>query len=128
MLFVSIHADPRTDYPYFWGHPDEIGEGAGEGANLNLPLPRGAGRRDYEAALDEALERIAGFGADLLVCSYGADTFSGDPISFFRLDTADYPALAKRVAGLGVPTLVVMEGGYAVDALGANLAAFLSGF
>ena len=128
LLFVSIHADPRTDYPFFWGHADERGEGPGEGATLNLPLPQGTGRRDYEAALDTALEAIAAFGAELLVCSYGADTFSGDPISFFTLDTADYPALAKRVESLGLPTVVVMEGGYAVDALGANLAAFLSGF
>jgi acetoin utilization deacetylase AcuC-like enzyme len=128
LLFVSIHADPRTDYPFFWGHADERGEGPGEGATLNLPLPQGTGRRDYEAALDTALEAIAAFGAELLVCSYGADTFPGDPISFFTLKTGDYPALAKRVASLGLPTVVVMEGGYAVDALGANLAAFLSGF
>ncbi|HEY5723688.1 MAG TPA: histone deacetylase family protein [Allosphingosinicella sp.] len=128
VLFASIHADPRTDYPFFWGHADETGEGAGEGANLNLPLPQGTGRRDYEAALDNALGAIAGFGAELLVCSYGADTFSGDPISFFMLETKDYQPLAKRVASSGLPTLVVMEGGYAVDALGANLAAFLSGF
>jgi acetoin utilization deacetylase AcuC-like enzyme len=128
VLFVSIHADPRTDYPFFWGHADELGEGLGEGANLNLPLPQGTGRRDYEAALDTALAAIAAFGAELLVCSYGADTFSGDPISFFTLETADYPVLAMRVGSLGLPTMVVMEGGYAVDALGANLAAFLSGF
>ena len=128
VLFVSIHADPRTDYPFFWGHADERGEGAGEGANLNLPLPQGTGRSGYEAALDRGLEAIEAFGAELLVCSYGADTFSGDPISFFTLETADYPALAKRVASLGLPTLVVMEGGYADEALGANLAAFLSGF
>jgi acetoin utilization deacetylase AcuC-like enzyme len=128
ILFVSIHADPRTDYPFFWGHSDERGEGAGEGANLNLPLPQGTGRRDYETTLDRALEAIAAFGAELLICSYGADTFSGDPISFFTLQTSDYSALARRVASLRLPTLVVMEGGYAVDALGANLAAFLSGF
>jgi len=64
----------------------------------------------------------------VLICSYGADTFAGDPISSFTLDTPDYPGLARRIAALGLPTLVVMEGGYAVDALGANLAAFLSGF
>jgi acetoin utilization deacetylase AcuC-like enzyme len=127
VLFVSIHADPRTDYPFFWGHADENGEGEGEGATLNLPLPQGSGRDAYGRALDQALERIALFAPDLLVCSYGADTYGGDPISFFTLETSDYPAIARRVASLGLPTLVVMEGGYAVDALGANLAAFLSG-
>ena len=128
VLFVSIHADPRTDYPYFWGHADEAGEGEGAGANLNLPLARGAVLADYLPALDGALERIAVHAPDLLVCSYGADTYAGDPISHFRLDTADYAALACRIAALGVPTLVVMEGGYAVDALGANVAEFLSLF
>jgi acetoin utilization deacetylase AcuC-like enzyme len=128
VLFVSIHADPRTDYPFYWGHADEKGEGEGEGATLNLPLPQGSGRDIYARALDAALERTAGFAPDLLVCSYGADTFAGDPISSFTLETSDYPALGRRVDSLGLPTLVVMEGGYAVDALGANVAAFLSGF
>ena len=128
VLFVSIHADPVRDYPFFWGHADETGQSEGEGANLNLPLPRGTGIREYRPALDQALERIAGFGADLLVCSYGADTFGGDPISHFTLDTPDYPLVARRIASLDLPTLLVMEGGYAVDSLGANVAAFLSGF
>lgn len=128
VFFASIHADPRTDYPFYWGHGDETGSGAGEGATLNLPLPRGTGRRDYEAALDRALEAVAGFDADLLVCSFGADTFAGDPICAFALETADYAPVAGRIASLGLPTLIVMEGGYAVDRLGANVAEFLSGF
>jgi acetoin utilization deacetylase AcuC-like enzyme len=128
VLFVSIHADPRTDYPYYWGHADETGEGEGEGANLNLPLARGASMAAYAPALDRALERIHAFDPDLVVCSFGADTFAGDPISFFELRTDDYPRLAARIASLGLPVLIVTEGGYSVDALGANVAAFLSGF
>ena len=128
VLFVSIHADPRTDYPYFWGHADERGEGDGDGATLNLPLPRGADLAGYLPALDTALARIAAFAPELLVISYGADTFAGDPISFFTLQTADYASLATRIAALSVPALIVMEGGYALDALGANVTSFLSGF
>jgi acetoin utilization deacetylase AcuC-like enzyme len=128
ILFVSIHADPATDYPFYWGHADEIGEAAGEGATLNLPLPQGTTIEPYHRALGTALERIAAFRADLLICSYGADTFAGDPISHFALQTEDYPLLARDIAALGTPTVIVMEGGYAVDALGANIAAFLSGF
>jgi acetoin utilization deacetylase AcuC-like enzyme len=128
VLFVSVHADPRQDYPYFWGHSDEAGEGEGEGSTLNLPLPRGTDLAAYEPALDSGLGRIAAFGADLIVTSYGADTFAGDPISHFRLQTTDYRALARRIAGLNLPSLIVMEGGYAVDSLGANVASFLSGF
>lgn len=127
VFFASLHADPRTDYPFFWGHADECGTGAGAGANLNLPLPRGTGIRDYEAALDRALAAIAAFDAGLLVCSFGADTFSGDPISFFALETADYAPIARRIVSLGLPVLAVMEGGYAVDELGANVASFLEG-
>jgi len=128
VLFVSIHADPATDYPFFWGHADETGEGEGEGITLNLPLPHGTGLAGYRPALAQALERIAAWGADVLICSYGADTFEGDPISHFALSTGDYPVLARDIAALRLPTVIVMEGGYAVDALGLNVAAFLSGF
>ena len=128
IFFASLHADPRTDYPFFWGHSDETGEADGEGATLNLPLPRGTELPAFEAALDQALDRIADFAPDLLLVSYGADTYEGDPISHFRLQTTDYPKFAKRVVSLGLPTLIVMEGGYAVEALGENVAAFLSGF
>jgi len=128
VLFVSIHADPVMDYPYFWGHADETGEGEGEGATLNLPLRRGTDLAAYLPALNTALERIAAFAPDLLVVSYGADTYAGDPISHFRLQTSDYRVLGERIAGLGLPTLIVMEGGYAVDALGANVGSFLESF
>jgi acetoin utilization deacetylase AcuC-like enzyme len=127
VLFVSIHADPRTDYPFFWGHADEIGEGSGEGFTLNLPLRRGVDLAAYLPALATALERIATFAPNLLIISYGADTYAGDPISHFRLKTEDYATLARQIASLGIPTLVVMEGGYAVDALGINTASFLEG-
>jgi acetoin utilization deacetylase AcuC-like enzyme len=128
VLFVSIHADPSTDYPFYWGHADETGEGEGEGATLNLPLPRGTGMTAYLPALETALGRIAGFAPHMLLVSYGADTFEADPISFFKLKTPDYADMARRIASLRLPTLVLMEGGYKVDALGANVAAFLSGF
>ncbi|HEY0085005.1 MAG TPA: histone deacetylase family protein [Allosphingosinicella sp.] len=128
LFFASIHADPKTDYPFYWGHADETGTGEGKGATLNLPLPRGTTAEGFSAALDTALQAIARFGADMLLCSFGADTYAGDPISFFDIQKEDYPRIARRIAGLGLPTAIVMEGGYAVDALGANVAAFLSGF
>ena len=128
VFFASLHADPATDYPFYWGHADETGDGAGTGTTLNLPLPRGTAIAPYLAALDIALARIAAFAPSLLVVPFGADTFAGDPISGFALATADYPAVAARIASLGLPALVVMEGGYATAELGANVAAFLSGF
>jgi acetoin utilization deacetylase AcuC-like enzyme len=128
VLYVSIHADPVMDYPYFWGHADEVGEGVGEGANLNLPLPRGTDWSGYQPALVQALDRIERQEPELLIVSFGADTYEGDPISYFELKTGDYAPMGRRIASLALPTVVVMEGGYAVDALGANLAGFLSGF
>ena len=128
MLFVSIHADPATDYPFYWGHAEERGEGAGEGKTLNLPLPRGTQAVAYLAALEKGLQAIRDHGAELIVLSFGADTFEEDPISQFKLRRDDYPVIAGRIASLGLPVLVVMEGGYAVDALGHNVDAFLSGF
>jgi acetoin utilization deacetylase AcuC-like enzyme len=128
VFFASIHADPATDFPYFWGREDERGEGEGGGANLNVVLPRGTDWPPYRRALVSALDAVGRFAPDLLVVSFGADTFEGDPISGFALRTEDYPAMGGHIATLRLPTLVVMEGGYAVDALGRNVAGFLSGF
>jgi acetoin utilization deacetylase AcuC-like enzyme len=127
VLFVSIHADPATDYPFYWGHADETGEGQGAGATLNIPLPHGTGITGYLPALDRALAGVRAFLPDLLVVSFGADTFEGDPISHFAIRTEDYGAMAGAVDALGLPTLIVMEGGYAAAALGANVARFIGG-
>jgi acetoin utilization deacetylase AcuC-like enzyme len=123
VFFASIHADPSTDYPFFWGHADES-----SGNILNLPLPRGTDWSGYAPALTQALDWIEEAQAELMMVSYGADTHEADPISHFKLKTSDYAPMARRIATLGLPTLIVMEGGYAVEALGANVTELLSGF
>lgn len=128
VFYASVHADPATDYPFYWGHADEVGADAGRGATLNLPLPHGTKVDAFRRAQEQALDAIARFGPDALVVSFGADTWVGDPISQFALETQDYAMLARDIAGCGWPTAIVMEGGYAVDALGLNVATFLSGF
>jgi acetoin utilization deacetylase AcuC-like enzyme len=128
VFYASVHADPRTDYPFFWGHADETGEGDGLGATLNLPLPHGTTIDAFRAAQTTALDAIAAFDPGLLVVSFGADTWEGDPISHFALTTPDYAVLAADIAARGWPTAIVMEGGYAVDALGHNVDSFLRGF
>ena len=127
VLFASIHADPIMDYPYYWGHADETGAGAGEGATFNQPLPRGTTWEGYAPALDHALDRITRFGAKFLVISYGADTFEADPISHLKLTTDDMGRIGERISTLGLPSVTVMEGGYNIEALGRNVDAFLSG-
>lgn len=128
VLYVSIHADPATDYPFFWGHADEVGAKAGKGATLNLPLPRGTTIHGFRAAQATALDTIARFDPGLIVISFGADTWEGDPIANFALTTADYAVLGADIAARGWPTVIVMEGGYATVELGHNVASFLSGF
>jgi len=127
VFFASIHADPKSDYPYFWGHADEKGEGDGEDATFNQPLPRGTTWETYAPALDKALARITAFGAKALIVSYGADTFEQDPISEFKLTTQDMHRIGAAIATLDLPTLTVMEGGYRIDALGRNVEAYLAG-
>ena len=128
VFVASLHADPRTEFPYFLGHADETGTGQGAGTNLNLPLPSGTGYAAWAEALEQAIAAIAAHRAEALVVSLGVDTYRGDPISRFTLDRDDYPAIGARLARPGLPTALVMEGGYAADALGENVAGVLRGF
>ena len=128
VLTVSIHGDPRTEYPFFLGHADERGAGAGEGFNLNLPLPRGTGFTRWREALHSGLAAIRAFGADALVVSLGVDTFEGDPISGFLLRSPDYLRVGHDIASANLATVFVFEGGYAVDEVGINTVNVLEGF
>lgn len=128
VFFASIHGDPRTEYPFYLGHADETGSGPGQGANLNVPLPRGTDFVRWSAALEHCLQAIARFGADALVVSLGMDTFEGDPISGFTLHSADYLRVGQRLAAVGLPTVLVFEGGYAVDEVGVNAVNVLEGY
>jgi acetoin utilization deacetylase AcuC-like enzyme len=128
VLTISLHADPRQEYPYFTGHEAETGGGAGEGANRNLPLPWGTGFDRWSEALDAACAEVATSGADALVVPLGVDTHEADPISRFRLQSPDYLRIGARIANLELPTLFVMEGGYATDVIGTNVANVLEGF
>lgn len=128
VLFLSIHADPRQEFPYFLGYSDEIGRGAGEGFNVNYPLPWGSGFDLWRQALEDACARIAHFEPAALVVSLGVDTFKDDPISQFTLESEDYLEVGSRLAQLGLRTLFVMEGGYAVEAIGVNAVNVLTAF
>lgn len=125
---VSIHADPAREYPFYLGFADERGAHAGEGYNLNLPLEAGVDDRRFQSVLDQALNAIAAYAPAYLVVSAGFDTFSDDPLGDFAVTTAGYAAIGAQIAQLGLPTLFVQEGGYAVDALGRNVASLLTGF
>jgi len=127
VLFLSLHGDPAEAFPYFLGYAEETGLGAGEGYNVNYPMPPKTPYSKWSEALDDALGRIRAFGADSLIVSFGADTFENDPISFFKLTSADFIDMGRRIAPLNLPTLTVMEGGYAVSEVGTNTVNLLLG-
>jgi len=124
VLFISIHADPHADYPYYSGHADETGAGAGQGCNMNLPLARGAGPAQWFAALETACLRMAGFAPQALVVSLGVQP----PQFHFGLAGAGFLRIGERIGYLGLPTAFVLEGGAAGQELGINVVNVLEGF
>jgi acetoin utilization deacetylase AcuC-like enzyme len=127
VLYVSLHADPRTNYPYFCGFEAETGEGLGTGYNMNIPLPDYCDNETYYKALDKALERIADYGPRHLIISMGFDTFDKDPLGDFHLTADAFTRIGATLRQANLPTLAVLEGGYDVDDLGENASNFAEG-
>lgn len=127
VLTVSIHADPKNKFPYYWGFEDEIGVGLGKGKNLNIILSSGANNKDYDKSLKKALEKIKNFNPKYLVISLGLDTYKKDSLGDFKLTTDYYRVMAKKIKSLGYPTVIIQEGGYHED-IGKNVVSFLSSF
>ncbi len=125
---INFHADPMQEYPYFLGHKDETGTGAGEGFNINYPMPFGTEFETWFAALEVGCSKLEAYKPDVVLVSLGVDTFEKDPISRFKLRSEHYPQIGARIAKLGLPTLFVMEGGYAVAEIGVNAVGVLTGF
>ena len=124
MLYVSVHGDPTNFYPGVAGFADERGAGKGEGFNLNLPMAHGASEADFLGQLDVALAAVKGFGAEVLVLSLGFDIFELDPQSKVAVTREGFARLGERIRSLGVPCLIVQEGGYHLESLEDNARAF----
>jgi len=127
VLTVSIHGHPRFAYPYFTGFEDERGEGEGEGFNLNLPRPENLDGERYRKTLGKALHRIEEFSPQFLVVALGLDTAKGDPTGTWSLMAKDFEENGRLIGTLGLPTLVVQEGGYRTRTLGQNARNFFRG-
>jgi acetoin utilization deacetylase AcuC-like enzyme len=125
--YVSLHGDPARAYPYSVGFADETGTGRGLGCNINYPMPLRANDDTYVAALADACERISSFGPSLLIVSLGLDTYITDPISDLAVTTEGMRRCGDVVRQLGLPAVVLQEGGYDVSALGANVQSWLVG-
>lgn len=126
--FLSIHADPKQEFPYFLGYADELGKGRGEGFNFNYPLPWGTQWDKWQDALQQGLKEIDQYSPDALIISLGVDTYFEDPISRFALKSEHFLRMGEQIAKAKIPTLFVMEGGYATEAIGVNVCNVLDGF
>jgi acetoin utilization deacetylase AcuC-like enzyme len=128
VLYASLHIDPNLDFPFFNGYAHETGGLSAPGSTLNLPLPPGIDSVGYLQALDGLLATVRAFQPAALIVSLGFDPYHGDPFSAFRVESGIYPAMGSRIAALALPTLLVQEGGYAVDMLPKMAEGFLEGF
>ena len=127
VLTVSLHGDPSFAYPFFTGFDDETGEGEGLGYNCNMPLPETLDGEGYRVALASALQRIREFAPQFLVVALGLDTAKRDPTGTWSLQRPDFEKNGELIGALGLPTLVVQEGGYRTVSLGGNAASFFTG-
>jgi acetoin utilization deacetylase AcuC-like enzyme len=125
--FVSIHGDPARAYPYFAGFRDEIGAGNGRGTTSNHPMPERSDDDEYLTTLAVARDQIDAFAPSFLVVSLGLDTYFDDPISDLAVSADGFERCGAAVRDLGLPTVVLQEGGYATDELGENARRWLLG-
>ena len=128
VFYGSVHTDPSAYYPHFAGYADEVGAGAGEGANLNLPLPFGAGDAEFIAANARLCDALKSHGSEVLILSAGWDAHRDDPLSKLAVSTDAYARIGELYGRLGLPTLVVQEGGYSLEAVAAASHAFTHAF
>ena len=127
VLTLSLHGHPRHTYPYFSGFEEDNGAGAGEGFNLNFPMPEGLDGSRYREFLARALKAVKRFDPHFLVLALGLDSAKGDPTGSFTLGAKDFRENGKMIGALQLPTLVVQEGGYRTRSLGVNARNFFEG-
>ena len=126
VLYVSVHGDPTNFYPGVAGFGEERGSGAGLGYNLNLPMAHGSSEADFLARLEQALAAVKDFGDEELVLSLGFDIYELDPQSKVAVTRDGFAILGQRIRSLGLPCLIVQEGGYHGDSLEDNARAFFA--
>ena len=126
VLTLSIHCDTSDYYPFYAGYADERGKGAGEGLNVNLPLPKQSGDAVFLDAVCEALSLCRKANVEALVVALGLDAAKDDPLGAFNVTAEGFAEASTLISQLALPSVLVQEGGYLCDALPKNLAAFLT--
>ena len=128
MLVGSVHVDPGAGwFPHFVGFADETGSGDGAGANKNLPLPPGAGDEPWLDAVNELADWARTAGATSLVVPLGVDAAAGDRESPLCVSAGGFRRAGRLLGGLGLPTVLVQEGGYDLASLGQLVREVLRG-
>jgi acetoin utilization protein AcuC len=115
VMTISLHESGKTLFPW-GGFEDELGEGAGLGYNVNVPLPA----ETYDEAFLEAFDAVAvplaeNFKPDALVLELGMDILAGDPLTHLRMTNNVVVEIVERVMKLNCPILVAGGGGYHVE-------------
>jgi len=116
VLTVSIHQD--RNYPMDQGAAEDRGSGAGQGFNLNVPLPPGCGHNAYVEAMERlALPAVRAFDPDVLIIACGFDAAGMDPLGRMMCHTATYQTMTRQVMELAVDVCdgrlaMAHEGGY----------------
>lgn len=128
VLTLSVHADPANYFPFYTGYADESGVGAGLDHNHNFPLAEGADDQTWHKTLADMLALARSYQPVAVVVALGFDASVDDPIGAFGVTTDGFSKAASMIAGLGLPTVLVQEGGYLCDALPLNLSVFLKSF
>ena len=127
--YGSAHVDPGAGwFPHFAGFAAERGRDEGAGANRNLPLAPGAGDDEWLRAVMQLADETVAWGARTLVVSLGVDGAAADSNSPFALTPGGYAAIGETLGRIGVPTVLVQEGGYVVEMIGELVLAALRGF
>jgi acetoin utilization deacetylase AcuC-like enzyme len=129
VLYCSVHVDPGEGwFPHWCGFAEETGSGPGAGLNRNIPVPPGSGDRAIAEAVDRICDLVEGFRPEVLVVSLGVDAGFSDTESPLRVSNEGFGIVGRRLRDLGLPTLLVHEGGYDLEALGPDTMAVLASF
>ena len=128
VLYGSLHVDPAAGwFPHLFGHASETGAADGEGATRNLPLPEGTGDGPWVEAVADLGQWVADAGCTALVVSLGVDAAGDDPESPLQVTAEGFRAAGRELGGLGLPSVLVQEGGYHLPTMGGLVAAYLDG-
>jgi acetoin utilization deacetylase AcuC-like enzyme len=128
VMYASLH-----QYPFYpgTGAASEVGSGSGAGFTLNVPMPAGAGHHDYMAAFRELLLPVAReFSPQFVLVSAGFDAHRDDPLAAVELDESSFGRMTDALSAVadehcGGRIVLLLEGGYSLDALGRSVHATL---